>query len=80
MELFVAAGGGGVEEGKGFEGTKLIALEEMYWDLEAEDEVDDDLPVRPDDDDDESAAADDGASEIWNKTSAILVATCWSNT
>ena len=77
----MAAGGGGVEEGKGFEGTKLIALEEMYWDLEAEDEEDDDdLPVRPDDDDDESAAADDGASEIWNKTSAILVATCWSKT
>ena len=60
----MATGGGGVEEGKGFEGTKLMALEEMYWDLEAEEdeEDDDDLPVRPDDDDEEESA--DGASEI----------------
>ena len=73
VSSFAVGGGVGAEnDGKGFEGTNLIGLDEAYSVFE---EAPEDFPAFP-----AGAASNEGASEIWNKTSAILVATCWSST
>lgn len=65
--------GGGVDDdekdGKGFDGTKLMALEDIYCVFDAEF-----FPLRPEEV--IGGPSIEGASDIWKRTSAILVATC----